>query len=79
MKSDGEACNADGTFKDASEIEWLNSPTNLVAPPLPPSTSKGPQKVVADSSRKTKKKKVSVCVALDRKKLLTLIQVYYIF
>ncbi len=26
-KPDGEACNNDGTLKDASELEWLHSPT----------------------------------------------------
>ena len=54
-KPDGEACNADRTLKDASEMEWLNSPTDLVAPALP--SSKGPQ--LTDSSRRTKKKQVS--------------------
>ena len=24
----GEACNTDGTLKDASEIDWLNSPSD---------------------------------------------------
>ena len=27
-KPDGEACNADGTLKDANEIQWLNSPSD---------------------------------------------------
>jgi hypothetical protein len=26
-KPDGEACNQDGTLKDASELEWPDSPT----------------------------------------------------
>ena len=29
-KLDGEACNADGTLKDAMEIEWVNSPSDLI-------------------------------------------------
>ena len=29
-KPDGEACNADGTLKDASEIEWYSSPVPVV-------------------------------------------------
>jgi hypothetical protein len=28
-KPDGEACNEDGTLKDAEEMEWPNSPTDL--------------------------------------------------
>ena len=31
-KPDGEACNADGTLKDASEIEWLHSPGSKSPP-----------------------------------------------
>ena len=27
-KPDGEACNADGTLKDANEMQWLNSLSN---------------------------------------------------
>ena len=27
-KPDGDACREDGTLKDASEMEWLNSPTD---------------------------------------------------
>jgi len=30
-KLDGEACNKDGTLKEASEMDWKNSPTNLAA------------------------------------------------
>ena len=32
-KPDGEACNADGTLKDATEIEWINSPLDIIPPP----------------------------------------------
>lgn len=28
-KPDGEACREDGTLKDASELEWPNSPSEL--------------------------------------------------
>ena len=28
---DGEACNVDGTLKEASEIVWLHSPSNSSA------------------------------------------------
>lgn len=31
-KPDGEACNEDGTLKDASEMEWLNSPGSNSSP-----------------------------------------------
>ena len=30
-KPDGEACNADNTLKDASEIEWFHSPSQITA------------------------------------------------
>lgn len=30
----GEACNADGTLKHASEIDWLNSPSDEIPPPF---------------------------------------------
>jgi len=34
-KPDGEACNVDGTLKDATDMEWLNSPSQLLpSPPL---------------------------------------------
>jgi len=33
-KPDGEACNPDGTLKDSKEIEWLNSPSDLLPPPF---------------------------------------------
>jgi len=33
-KPEGEACNPDGTLKDADKMEWLNSPSDLVPPPL---------------------------------------------
>jgi hypothetical protein len=26
---EGEACNADGTLKDASEMQWVNSPSQI--------------------------------------------------
>lgn len=32
---EGEACNPDGTLKDASEITWIHSPSNMSPPPLP--------------------------------------------
>jgi hypothetical protein len=28
-KPEGEACNPDGTLKDADTMEWLNSPSDL--------------------------------------------------
>ena len=31
-KPEGEACNLDGTLKDASQIEWVNSPSDVVPP-----------------------------------------------
>ena len=31
-KPDGEACNDDGTLKEASEMDWPDSPTDLAAP-----------------------------------------------
>lgn len=30
---EGEACNADGTLKDATEIQWVHSPSDLTPPP----------------------------------------------
>jgi hypothetical protein len=30
-KPDGDACHNDGTLKDASELEWLNSPSDIKA------------------------------------------------
>jgi len=30
-KPEGEACNADGTLKDASEMDWIHSPSQLDA------------------------------------------------
>ena len=30
----GEACNGDGTLKDASEMNWLNSPSDEMPPPF---------------------------------------------
>jgi len=33
-KPDGEACNVDGTLKDAKDMEWLNSLSELLPPPL---------------------------------------------
>ena len=30
----GDAVNPDGTLKDASEIRWVNSPSELTPPPL---------------------------------------------
>ena len=30
----GDAVNPDGTLKDASEIKWVNSPSELTPPPL---------------------------------------------
>ena len=33
-KLDGEACNADGTLKDAEEMAWQNSPLDVVMPPF---------------------------------------------
>jgi len=33
-KPDGEACNPDGTLKDAEEITWLHSPSDPVPPPF---------------------------------------------
>ncbi|KIL56940.1 hypothetical protein M378DRAFT_16608 [Amanita muscaria Koide BX008] len=35
----GEACNPDGTLKDASDMVWVNSPSDLTPPPL--STKRG--------------------------------------
>ena len=32
-KPNGEACNTDGTLKDAQDIEWQNSPSELTPPP----------------------------------------------
>jgi hypothetical protein len=31
-KPDGEACNEDGTLKDASEMDWPDSPSEPAAP-----------------------------------------------
>ena len=31
-KPDGEACNPDGTLKDAEQIKWLNSPSDSPPP-----------------------------------------------
>lgn len=31
----GEACNADGTLKEAREINWLDSPSDETPPSLP--------------------------------------------
>lgn len=31
---DGDACQPDGTLKDASEMEWLNSPSDAKLPEL---------------------------------------------
>lgn len=31
-KPDGDACRPDGTLKDASEMEWPNSPSDLNQP-----------------------------------------------
>jgi hypothetical protein len=33
-KPEGEACNPDGTLKDADKIEWLNSPLDLAPVPF---------------------------------------------
>lgn len=33
-KPDGEACNPDGTLKDAEDIGWVNSPSDSLPPPL---------------------------------------------
>lgn len=66
-KPDGEACNADGTLKDASEMEWLNSPTDLAAPALP--LSKNPQ--LADSGKRTKNQQVSLPLMPTDSDLLT--------
>jgi len=35
-KPDGEACNDDGTLEEESEMDWLDSPTDLEAPASPP-------------------------------------------
>ena len=34
VKPDGDACNTDETLKDAQDIEWQHSPSDLVPPPL---------------------------------------------
>ena len=34
-KPNGEACNADGTLKDASKIIWVHSPTGSNSSPIP--------------------------------------------
>ena len=34
-KPDGEACNDDGTLKDASLMNWVNSPLDETPPPFP--------------------------------------------
>jgi hypothetical protein len=31
-KPDGDACRDDGTLKDASELDWPNSPSDIKAP-----------------------------------------------
>jgi hypothetical protein len=33
-KPEGEACNPDGTLKDADKMEWLNSPSDLAPVPF---------------------------------------------
>ena len=33
-KPEGEACNPDGTLKDADKMEWLNSPSDVGPAPL---------------------------------------------
>jgi hypothetical protein len=33
-KADVEACNPDGTLKDAEQIEWLYSPSDSPPPPF---------------------------------------------
>jgi hypothetical protein len=33
-KPEGEACNPDGTLKDADKMEWLNSPSDVGLAPL---------------------------------------------
>ncbi len=66
-KPEGEACNPDGTLKDADKIEWLNSPSDEAAPaaPLP---SENPSKHAvhvyddvdeSDDKRVTKRRRVS--------------------
>lgn len=33
-KPEGEACNPDGTLKDADKMEWPNSPSDLAPAPF---------------------------------------------
>ena len=33
-KPEGEACNPDGTLKDANKMDWLNSPLDLAPAPF---------------------------------------------
>ena len=69
-KPEGEACNPDGTLKDADKIEWLNSPSDEAAPAAPaaPLPSENPSKHAvhvyddvdeSDDKRVTKRRRVS--------------------
>ena len=61
-KPKGEACNPDGTLKDADKVEWLNSPLDLV----PPSLENFSKHVIDDEINDddapvTKRRRVSYC------------------
>ena len=56
-KPEGEACNLDGTLKDAGQIKWVNSPSDVV----PPSFKNQDEHTLDDTSEDdhiTKKRRV---------------------
>lgn len=62
-KPDGEACNNDGTLKDASEITWLHSPGSS-----PVSSSKRGHNDSSDEDEVTSKKKTRVSIKFGAEK-----------
>jgi hypothetical protein len=57
---EGEARNPDGTLKDAEEIEWLNSPSDLL-PPLFENPDKHALHNESDDDHVVKRCRVSSC------------------
>ena len=67
----GEACNADGTLKDATEISWLNSPSDETRPT--PSFSKRARSVDAEQGSSKRSRVSKKTFLLIDKRLLTVL------
>jgi hypothetical protein len=73
-KPDGEACNDDGTLKDASQMDWINSPSDATTAPvlkhLLDSDDESDDDEEMSLPRKTKKPRVSQPPMTDHKALI---------